>query len=108
MASEAMQKRTVAVYIVDTLHSVQAKTMSFGFKAGEFLKADKISYAAKKEEYDPFFTSLGGKWGWDTVYVASEEEKKAEMQVNALLVVAATLLVIAPLGAFYYYWYYQC
>ena len=79
--------------------------MSYGFKAGEFLKADKISYAAKKEEYDPFFTSLGGKWGWDTVYVASEEEKKAEKQVNALLVVAATLLVIAPLGAFYYYWY---
>jgi len=35
--------------------------MSFGFKAGDFLKADTISYKASKEELDPFFTQLNGR-----------------------------------------------
>lgn len=75
--------------------------------AGEFLKAEQFSYAAKKEEYEPFFTSLRGKWGWDTVYVASDEDKAAEKKGNLVLVAVLALMASAPLG-FFYYVTFQC
>lgn len=73
-----------------------AKTMSFGFKAGAFLKADTISYAPKKAEYDPYFSRLNGKWGWDTVYVATDEEKKEDSLGNRALTAAVTALMVSP------------
>jgi NADPH-dependent 2,4-dienoyl-CoA reductase/sulfur reductase-like enzyme len=75
--------------------------------AGEFLKADTISYAAKKEELDPYFTSLAGKWGWDTVYLPSAEEKATSATNNTLLFAISSLLIIAPL-AWVYFVYIQC
>ena len=56
-----------------------------------------MSYAAKKEEYDPFFTVLADKWGWDTVYVATEEDKAAAALQNKLIFAAAVVLIAAPL-----------
>ena len=70
--------------------------------AGEFLKAEQFSYAAKKEEYEPFFNSLRGKWGWDTAYVATEEDKAAEKKGNLLLAAVLVIITSGPLGFFYY------
>ena len=53
-------------------------------------------FAVKKEEMDPFFTQLNGKWGWDTVYTPSAEEKEELSGANAVLTALATLLMLSP------------
>lgn len=76
-------------------------------RAGEFLKADTISYAPTREDYEPLFAALRSKWGWDTMYVATEEEKAASRRNNAILLAIAGSLLVAPL-AFVYYLSFQC
>lgn len=70
--------------------------MAYGFQASDFLKADTIDYGPSKEDYEPFFTSLNGKWGWDTVYTASKEEVEEASLTNTVLTVIATTIMMAP------------
>lgn len=74
--------------------------MAYGFKASEFLKASDLPpLGPTKEEYDPFFTSLNGKWGWDTVYsqsTASKEEEEASSVTNTVLGVFLGAAMLAP------------
>ena len=66
--------------------------------AGKFLKADTMSYAATKEEYDPFFSALSGIGKWTDTYVESEEEKARQERDNMLLFAGALALMATPIG----------
>jgi hypothetical protein len=66
--------------------------------AGKFLKADKMSYAAKKEEYDPFFAAVSGIGKWKLYYEESEEEKARQARENTLLFAGALALMATPIG----------
>ena len=67
-------------------------------RAGKFLKADTMSYAATREEYDPFFTALSGIGKWTDPYVESEEEKARQARDNMLLFAGALALMATPIG----------
>jgi hypothetical protein len=71
-------------------------------RAGEFLKVDTISYAAKREEYDALFSSLRGKFGWNTGYIASEEDKEQAGKDNVRLAFLCAGIVGSPFVLLYF------
>jgi hypothetical protein len=71
--------------------------------AGEFLKADKMSFGATLEDRNQraaLFAGLRG--GWDTAYVASEEDKLEARRNNAILLALTVSIVVAPIAMVYY------
>lgn len=75
-----------------------AKRLLFGFTAAAELKADTISYRARKEEMDPYFGRLRGDY--DTAYVpaaGADEGPRPDDLAAALAVVGVPLLLAAGL-----------
>jgi hypothetical protein len=67
------------------------------------LKTDTMALGASLEDRDQraaLFASLRG--GWDTAYVASEEDKREARRNNAILLVLSVTIVVAPIGIVYY------
>jgi hypothetical protein len=67
-------------------------------RAGTFLKADTMSYAATREDYAPLFAAIAAKWSWDAGYVASEEEKARAARDNLLIFAASMLAMASPIA----------
>ncbi|KAG2424490.1 hypothetical protein HYH02_015163 [Chlamydomonas schloesseri] len=97
---EAAQKlyKSIANHAVAQV-SKKAKQMLFSFEAMDFMKADKFSYAVKKEEYDKYFRGAADR---RTLYVASEEERKqdeANARAASLVALAVILGPVLAIGA---------
>ncbi|KAG2427366.1 hypothetical protein HXX76_012559 [Chlamydomonas incerta] len=94
---EAAQKlyKSIANHAVAQV-SRKAKQMLFSFEAMDFMKADKFSYAAKKEEYDKYFRGVADR---RTVYVASEEERQQDEANARTATLVALAVILGPVVA---------
>lgn len=72
-----------------------AKRLLFGFAAAAELKADTISYRARKEEMDPYFGRLKGDYDLQYVPTAGENEGPRPADVAAALAVVGVPLLLA-------------
>eukprot|EP00198_Chlamydomonas_reinhardtii_P009820 XP_001699157.1 predicted protein [Chlamydomonas reinhardtii] len=94
---EAAQKlyKSIATHGVAQV-SKKAKQMLFSFEAMDFMKADKFSYAVKKEEYDKYFRGAADR---RKVYVASEEERQQDEANARTATLVALAVILGPVFA---------
>ncbi|GAX77168.1 hypothetical protein CEUSTIGMA_g4613.t1 [Chlamydomonas eustigma] len=73
----------------------KAKQMAFGFEAASFLKADTISYSAKKTDYIKFFRAFADR---NKIYIASKEDKRMDEELNRISTAIAMGVLLGPLA----------
>ena len=86
--------------MVRSSHSVPEQTpvpITFSPQAATFLKADTISYAAKKSDYIRYFRSFADR---NKIYIASEEDRKRDEELGRLSSAIAVMVLVAPLALF--------
>lgn len=72
----------------------KARTLSYGFEAADFLKADTISYVAKNKDYIKYFRSIADR---NRVFVASAESKAMDEQLAKISTIVAVGVIAGPL-----------
>jgi len=76
--------------------SKKAKQLLFGFQASSFLKANTISYSARKGDFDRYFRGIVDR---NKVYVATEEDRAADERAARVAAVIAVAVLLGPIGA---------